>query len=101
MPNWTTAQITEGLMALVAWAGSATAASRYLAKERDLIIKPATLYHWKQVHAIQYKELRDKYADEMEQQLAHEYRDVARHAVEATRMALENAQSRLLSGEEH
>jgi hypothetical protein len=98
--DWTQAQITEGLLAMVAWAGNASAASRYLASERKLQIKPATLSGWKQVHAIQYNELRDKYATQMEEQLAHEYREVARFAVEVERLALEKAQQALYAGDE-
>jgi hypothetical protein len=100
VPDWTQAQITEGLMALVAWAGNASAASRYLASEKQLQIKPATLSGWKQVHSIQYNDMRDKYSSQMEEQLAHEYREVARNAVEVMRVALEKAHQALLSGDE-
>lgn len=87
-------------MALVAWAGNAAAASRFLASERDLQIKPTTLSNWKQSHSIEYMELRDKYATQMEEQLAHEYRDVALTAMAVERIALDKAQIALLSGDE-
>lgn len=87
-------------MALVAWAGNAAAASRYLGSERHLQVKASTLTAWKHSHAIEYNELRDKYADQLEEQLAHEYREVARYAVEVQKLALEKAQTALLSGDE-
>jgi hypothetical protein len=98
--EWTQAQITEGLMAIIAWAGNASAASRYLASDRKLQIKPATLSGWKMTHAIEYNELRDKYSAQLEEQLVHEYREVARYAVEVSKLALEKTQQALLSGDE-
>ena len=42
----------------------------------------------------------DKYSAQLEGQLVHEYRDVARQAVEVQRLALDHAKSRLEAGKD-
>lgn len=98
---WPEEHIAAGLMAMIAWAGNASAASRYLKSEKDLLISPGVLSAWKTQHAIRYDELREQYAGQMESNLAHEFRDVARLAVDVQRLALEKATARMLAGDEH
>lgn len=87
-------------MAMISWAGNASAASRYLAREGPCPINPSTLNHWKILYAARYDELREKYSEQMETQLANEMREIARMAVEVERLALEKAQQLLLSGDD-
>src|ERR1700704_322551 len=84
-------EITAGLLALCAWAGQATAASRYLKAEKKLEITPSTLSHWKVRHSDEYNALREKYSARLEEQLAHEMREAAMFANKVERLALERA----------
>lgn len=93
-------EVEMGLMALVAWAGSPTRAARYLKETGKLDVSDSTLRNWKQVHAIRYTELREKYKDQLEEQLTQELRDVAIIATNAARLAVEKATDALESGEE-
>lgn len=96
---FTEEQITTGLMAVVIWHGNASAASRYLKAEKDLDISNATLGEWvKYRHAARYLELREKFADQIEQSLIHEYRDAAALAAQVTHKALLRAEERLDAG---
>ena len=99
--SFTEEEITSGLMAVIAWAGNAHAASRYLKAEKGLSISPATLYSWKTTHVVRYDELRDKYAGQLEANLANEMRDVARLAMDVQRVALEKTKVRLDAGEDN
>ena len=98
---YTEAEITEGLMAVIAWAGNASAAARSLKAQGKMEVSSTTLLEWmRERHAAKYEELREKYADQLEAQLIHEYRDVARLAVEVQRTGLEKAKSRLEDGKD-
>ena len=98
---YTEAEITEGLMALIAWAGNASAAARSLEAQGKMTVNPATLHAWaREKHSDRYEELRSKYAEQLEGQLVHEYRDVARLAVEVQREALDQALTRLKGGKD-
>ena len=90
-------EIAAGLLAMIAWAGNATKAAEYLEEEKDILIPKGTLSRWKIVHAARYDELRDKYAGEMEERLAHNMRDAAALAIEGTREAVDLARERLAS----
>ena len=93
--KYTQEQITEGLMALIAHAGNRRAASAYLSEEKGITIPPRTLSNWKHQHAIEYLELREKFADQQEKQLAHEYLDLAAQAAVGTKLAVEKAVEKL------
>lgn len=98
MSNPTRSQedITTGLMALVAWAGNPTAASKALKSEGKLDITPQTLNSWaKERYPEQYAELRERFSEQMERELAHEYRNAARRAVEVQLLGLEKAAEKL------
>ena len=97
---YTQEQITEGLMALIAHAGNHRRASDYLKTEKGIEIPPDTLYGWKHKHAIEYLELREKFADQMEKQLAHEYLDLAAQAAQGTELAVKRAVERLEADED-
>lgn len=98
--SYTEEDITAGLMAMIAWAGNSQAAAKYLKAEKQIDVPLSTLNSWKRVHGTRYEELREKYSGEMEASLAHEFRDVARLAVEAERLAIEKATARLRKGED-
>ena len=96
------AQITEGLIAVIAWAGNCAAASRALKSEKGIVISAALLNEWiRGSHTAQYMELREKYAAQLEAQLIHEYRDVARQAVEVQRMALDRTREHLMENKDN
>ena len=100
-PNRTEADITTGLMAMIAWGGNALAASRSLKAQGKMNIAAPTLTSWaKERYPQRYQELREKYAPQLEAQLAHEFRDVAMLAVEVERLALEKAKTRLKAGDD-
>ena len=92
--------LTTALMSLVAWAGNASAAARYLKSEKGISVSVATLCDWKVRHGERYDELREKYQAQLEGNLAHELRDCARLAVEVERLALEKTRERLEAGKE-
>ena len=95
------ARVTEALIAVIAWAGNIAAAHRALKAEGKNPPSYTTLTAWvRETHVDRYNELREKYAERLEQQLIHEYRDVARFSVEVQRLGLEKAQQRLLSGDD-
>lgn len=99
--DWTREQVTMGLMAVVAWAENYAAAHRDL-KERGLSVSYSTLRNWvTDIHREEYEELREKYADEKEKQMAHQFRDVAARAVHLQNLALDKAEKRLIDGDDH
>jgi len=89
----------RGLMAMIAWAGNAAAAARML-KAEGLDINHSTLNGWKHSNAIRYDELREKHSASMEASLAHEMRDVAALASQATRLAIQKATDKLEANRE-
>lgn len=94
--TFTEEDVTAGLLAVIAWAGNASAAARALEAEGKLKISSGTLSNWaKHLYVDRFNELRDKYSEQLEAQLVHEYRDVARQAVEVQRLGLERAHERL------
>lgn len=97
---FTAEEIETGLMAMIAWAGNASAASRYLKAEKKLDVSASTLNGWKRTHAPRYLELSEKYQDQMEDALAHEFREVAAVATQAERLAVEKAVERLEKGQD-
>lgn len=89
-------EITDCLMAVIAWAGNCSAAHRYLQAEEKRCPSVGTLADWiKGRYAIRYDELREKFRDQLETNLANEYRDTARLAVEVQRKALDRAMENL------
>jgi hypothetical protein len=87
-------------MAVVAWAGNHSAASRAL-KDQNIDLTPTTLSLWtRETYAARFQEMREKYSEQLEQQLIHEYRDVARLAVDVQRLALDKATTRLERGDD-
>src|ERR1035437_826872 len=98
-------EITEGLMAMIAWAGNASAASRYLKSQKQIELPAVTLNGWKTSHAIRYDELREKYSGQVEAALADERRDSAMQATQLPQLAmgrrlsgLSRVRSRILRG---
>lgn len=97
---YTAEEIETALMALVAWAGNATAAARYLKAEKGLSIRTQTLSGWKQKHAIRYDELREKYGGQIEQAITNDLREVIMLGTQAERLAIEKATEALEHGTE-
>jgi len=98
--EYTQEQITTGLLAVVAWAGNHSAASRDL-KARGLNISPPTLRRWTHEQCFaEFARLRDEHAPEIEAQLAHQFRDVAALSVRVQILALEKAEARLKAGDD-
>lgn len=99
-PKHTEKEITESLMAMIAWAGNANAASRAL-KAKGISVSGTTLTQWtREKYYDRYDKMREQYAAQLEGQLAHEYRDIARLAVEVEREALEYMREYMKSGKE-
>lgn len=93
-------EIVAGLLAMIAWAGNASAAARALKESGKLEISAATLNGWKITKGIQYDELREKHRPEMERRLALEQLDTAMLATGAVKLAVAKAHERLENGEE-
>lgn len=98
---YTEAEITECLMAVIAWAGNVKAAHRALTAEGKSVPTEATLSGWiREKHAIRYDELREKFSEQLEARLANEYRENARLALEAERLATLKAIDKLEAGKD-
>jgi hypothetical protein len=96
MSSRTEEEITLGLMTLIAWAGNSSAAAKALKAEGKLDITAQTLTIWaKERYHQRYNELREKYTEQIEADLAHEFRDAARQAVELQLLALQRAKDKL------
>lgn len=89
-------QVDEALLALAAWGGDALAACRYLESRGRRAPRSDQLRGWARcTHLERYEALRNQLAEQAEQQLANEMRDVSRMAIDATRVAIEKAMGRL------
>lgn len=92
-------EISRSLMAVIAWAGNVRAAHNALEAEGFNCPHEGTLRNWvREKYAARYNDLREKYSEQLEANLAHEFRDVARQAVEVQALALEKAHGRLRAG---
>ncbi len=91
-------EITTCLFALTAWAGNSRRAAKFLESEKGIKIHQSTLEGWKQSHGDEYDKIREDYSAQLEGTLANEFRDVARLAVEAQRLAVETAMTQLANG---
>ncbi|CAB4171649.1 hypothetical protein UFOVP1346_25 [uncultured Caudovirales phage] len=93
--RYTQAEVTQGLMAMVGWAGSASDAVKSL-KVDGLEIPSSTLRSWtKETHRDEYEELRGKYAGQMEDLLVKNYREMALRSSAVQMKAIEAAERRL------
>lgn len=92
-------EIDRALTALVAYAGNAAGAVRYLATVSDTglgIPGAATLLQWSRTtHWERFEQLREQWASKVEQTVANDMRDAARQAIEVQRLAVERARERL------
>jgi hypothetical protein len=94
-------EITEALTAMVAFAGNAHETERFLKSEGKRAPSWMTLLKWSRTtHFEEYNRIRDQVAALLEADLAGEYRDIARMAVQAERIAVQKATERLESGED-
>ena len=98
---YTQEEIDDALTALIAYAGNASGACRYLESEGKRSPGATHLKAWAQTtHWERYEELRDKFAEKHENTLANNYRDAARFATEVTMLAVEKAKERLEKGKD-
>jgi hypothetical protein len=98
--QYTEAEITDALLALVAWGGSPTKAARSLA-EKGVEIPVTTLRDWKEfTHAERYSELQERHAEQLEKILVANYRERAYHALDGVELAIEKAIERLENGKD-
>ena len=98
LQRYTKADISKGLLSLVAWAGSATDARKSLLSE-GLDIPTSTLRSWaKETHRDEYERLRGEYGAQMEDLLVKNYRDMAVRASSVQMKAIEEAEKRLDRG---
>lgn len=97
---FTEEQITNCLMAVVAWAGQCNPAAKSL-EEKGISVSAPTLKRWiTETHAERYEQMREKYKDQLEQVAANNMRDLIALSQEGTRLALEKEIERLEKGEE-
>lgn len=95
---YTDEEIDWALSALVAYAGDATAAVRYLDRVADgrSVPPPETLEDWSHgVHLERYEKAREQWSGLREKALAGDMRDAAVEAVKAQRLAVKKAVEKL------
>jgi hypothetical protein len=98
---WTAEQIDDALTALIAMAGNATGAVKYLKSAGKRAPASQTLLNWaRTVHWERYEELREKVAGARENTLANDYLDAAAYATEGARLATKKAIERLNAGKD-
>lgn len=100
--EYTEDQVTAGLMAVAAHAGGYKRASRSIKWEtHGFTVSAGTLSEWvRYKYPQRYMELRDKYRDQLEKQLADQQTDIAAQAVETAALAVEQARERLETGKD-
>ena len=98
--QFTEEQITVALLAVIAHAGNASAASRYLRAEKGFDVTSGTLSKWTTQYGARYDELRQEHRGEMEARLGHDMIQVAGLALEGQREAVTLARKRLKTGED-
>ncbi len=95
-------EIDQALTAMVAYAGKAHTACKYLeANGAPNLRVPtgATLMEWSRTtHWERYEQLREQWASKVEQSVSNDLRDGLRDAVEVQRIAVEKARERLEAG---
>src|SRR5581483_6033768 len=92
-------EIDTALTALIAYAGNANAARKYLEQSGERAPSATTLLSWSRtLHWERYEELREKFSQKMENTLAANYLDAARYATETAMLAVDKARERLEDG---
>lgn len=94
--------VTAGLVAVAANAGNCAAAARSITmEEHGFTVSAGTLSIWvNDVHSNRYLDIRDKYREQLEQQLANKQTDAAAQATETALLAIEKAKTRLELGKD-
>lgn len=91
--------MTTGLLALIFWTGNASAAARALKAEGKLDVAASTLTSWsRERYAERYSDLREKYQEQIEQEIIKEQRELIGLSLQTVRAALEKSQKRLDDG---
>jgi hypothetical protein len=98
--KYTDAEVDQILTAVIRHDGQIETAVREL--EADGIgVHANTIKRWLEYkHLDRYNDLRQKYADDVEADLIHQYRKVSRQAVDVQSLALEKAIERLETGKD-
>lgn len=95
-------EIDQALTAMVAYAGKAHTAVKYLATNGnpDLRVPTGvTLLDWSRTtHWERYEQIRETWAAKVELTVANDMRDAAREAIEVQRIAVEKTRERLEAG---
>ncbi len=97
--TYTDEQQTRGLLALVACAGSASAAAQAL-EQQGHPIPVSTLRTWTATRRDELDGLRDRYAPQLEEEIVRQLRDLALYAPRVQRKAIELAEERLDAGKD-
>jgi hypothetical protein len=92
-------EIDQALTAMIAYAGKAHTAVKYLMAngKPDLRVPTGvTLLDWSRTtHWERYEQLREQWSAKVEQTISNDMRDAAREAIEVQRVAVEKARERL------
>lgn len=95
-PPYTQGEIDDALTALIAFAGNATGAVRYLKEQGKRAPSYGTLLAWSRTkHWERYEELREKVAQNLENTLANDYLQAAQAATAAAGKAIRKAEERI------
>lgn len=95
-PTYKPEDVQKALRALLAFGGSAGAASTALQVEYGLTVPPETLVQWRDIeHAEEYAGLQQEHGQDLEDAMVREIRDVTRQAMAVERLAIEKAASTL------
>lgn len=97
--TYTEGEKRNGLMALVAAAGSPKRAHELL-KGQGIEIPAETLRSWRNKRSEEYDSLREEWAPKLEAEMVREYRETAIYAAQVERKAIEAAEKRLDEGKD-
>lgn len=92
--DYTLAEIQAGLISLAAHAGNAGPASRALA-EQGIAIPVSTLRTWLRTRREEYDEIREKYGDQLEAEIARSLRESIAYTTRVAMKAVAVAEERL------
>ena len=93
---YTAEEIDDALTALIAFAGNASGAKKYLESVGKRAPTGPTLKEWSRVkYWARYEELREKFAEQNAKTLENNFLDAARYATETAMLAVDRARERL------
>ncbi len=87
--TYTQQEVTESLVALVAFAGNATEAGKALRDQGKRCPSSGTLTAWaKDKYVEEYEKIRERHGDQIEKKAVHDLREIVALAHEAQRLAI-------------